>query len=82
MMIRHPQYGVLEASVELRGGTTDRIVTITDMRVAELGIAFAADGRLRIRIDRCLRCLPLADAAKAQELSKAGHPHGKLILHP
>ncbi|MFE9171669.1 zinc-binding dehydrogenase [Streptomyces kebangsaanensis] len=95
MIIRHPQYDVLEASIELRGGTTDRIVTIADMRAAEPGVAFAADnsrrfgpalaapptadGRLRIRIDRSL---PLTDAAKAQELSEAGHPRGTLILHP
>ncbi|MCK9902635.1 NADPH:quinone reductase [Parafrankia colletiae] len=90
-------YNVLEASIELRGGTTDRIVTIADMRAAELGITLstgpslqfqpaladyarlAADGRLRLRIDRSF---PLADAAKAQELSEAGHPRGKLVLRP
>ncbi|GAA4579404.1 NADP-dependent oxidoreductase [Planotetraspora phitsanulokensis] len=90
-------YDALEASIELRGGTTDRVVTIADMRAAELGVAFtsamgrrfgpaltdyarlAADGRLRVRIDRSL---PLADAAKAQDLSEAGQLRGKLILHP
>jgi NADPH:quinone reductase-like Zn-dependent oxidoreductase len=90
-------YNVLEVSIDLRGGTTDRIVTIADMRAAELGITLstvpshqfgpaladyarlAADGRLRVRIDRSL---PLADAAKAHELSEAGHPRGKLVLRP
>ncbi|GAB2889227.1 NADP-dependent oxidoreductase [Streptomyces deserti] len=90
-------HDALEASIELRGATTDRIVTIADMRAAELGVTFAAgtgrpfgpaladyarlvaDGRLRVRIDRSL---PLTDAAKAQDLSEAGHARGKLILHP
>ncbi|MEV7976781.1 NADP-dependent oxidoreductase [Streptomyces sp. NPDC086519] len=90
-------YNALEVSIDLRGGTTERIVTIADMRAVELGIPIsaeassqfgptlagyarlAADGRLRVRIDRGL---PLADAAKAQELSEAGHPHGKLVLRP
>lgn len=89
-------YDVLEASIELRG-TTDRIVTIADLRADEVGVTFAdgngrrfgpalaeyarlaSDGRLRVRIDRSL---PLADAAAAQTLSEAGHPHGKLVLHP
>lgn len=89
-------YDVLEASVELRG-TTDRVVTIADMRADEFGVAFAdgddrrfgpalaeyarlaSDGRLRVRIDRGL---PLAEAAAAQALSEAGHPQGKLVLHP
>ncbi|MER7930621.1 NADP-dependent oxidoreductase [Streptomyces sp. NPDC096057] len=88
-------YDALEASIELRGGT-ERIVTIADMRAAELGITFtsddrpfgpqlaeyarlAADGRLRVRIDQSF---PLADAAKAQELSEMGHARGRLILRP
>jgi NADPH:quinone reductase-like Zn-dependent oxidoreductase len=89
-------YDVLEASIDLRGGTTDRIVTIADVRAFELGVTFAsndrrfgrqlaayarlaADGLLRVRIDRVL---PLADAAEAHELSESGHPHGKLVLRP
>ena len=91
-------YGPLEVSLELRGGTTDRIVTIADIRAFELGITFsntsrgsefaptlaeyarlATDGRLRVRIDQSL---PLADAAKAHELSESGHPRGKLLLRP
>ena len=39
----------------------------------------AADGRLTVRIDRTL---PLAEAARALELSEAGHPRGKLVLLP
>jgi NADPH:quinone reductase-like Zn-dependent oxidoreductase len=89
-------HDVLDLSIELRGGTTERIVTIADYRGAELGIfsagtgrqfgpqlaeyaRLAADGRLRVRIDRSF---PLADAAKAQELSESGHVRGKLILRP
>ncbi|MGW2523470.1 NADP-dependent oxidoreductase [Streptomyces sp. NPDC001617] len=90
-------HDVLEASVELRGGTTDRIVTIADPRAAELGIILsggptrpfgpqladyarlAAEGRLSVRIDQTL---PLTEAARAQDLSEAGHSRGKLILHP
>ncbi|TDU05955.1 NADPH:quinone reductase-like Zn-dependent oxidoreductase [Streptomyces sp. 846.5] len=89
-------YDVLEASIGLRGGTTDRIVTIADAQAFELGVTFAgddrrfgpqlaayarlaADGLLRVRIDRAL---PLADAAEAHELSESGHPHGKLVLRP
>ncbi|MEV7391563.1 MULTISPECIES: NADP-dependent oxidoreductase [unclassified Streptomyces] len=88
----------LDISMELRGGTTDRIVTIHDQRALELGITMstgprqqqfapelaeyarmAADGRLTVRIDRTL---PLAEAARALDLSEAGHPRGKLVLLP
>ncbi|MFC9915333.1 zinc-binding dehydrogenase [Streptomyces sp. NPDC059862] len=80
-----------------KAATANSTVTIADRRAAELGVTFAAgdssrfgpaladcarpaaDGRLHVRIDRSL---PLADAANAQELSEAGHPRGKLILHP
>lgn len=89
--------GALKASIELRGSTTDRIVTIADPGASELGVAFSADGnrqfgsalaeyarlvadgRLRVRIDRSF---PLADAAKAQELSETGHARGKIVLRP
>jgi NADPH:quinone reductase-like Zn-dependent oxidoreductase len=89
-------HDVLELSIELRGGTTERIVTIADFRGFELGIfsagtgrrfgrqlagyaLLAADGQLRVRIDRSF---PLSDAAKAQNLSESGHAHGKLVLRP
>ncbi|MFJ9590805.1 NADP-dependent oxidoreductase [Streptomyces acidicola] len=90
-------HDILKVSIDLRGGTADRIVTVVDPQAGELGITFssgigrpfgaalagyarlAADGRLRVRVDRSL---PLADAARAQELSEAGHARGKLVLHP
>ncbi|MEU0823096.1 NADP-dependent oxidoreductase [Streptomyces mirabilis] len=90
-------HDALDVSIELRGGTTDRIVTIADFRAMDLGITFAiggerpfgpelaayarlaADGKLTVRIDQSF---PLADAAKAQDLSEGGHARGKLILHP
>lgn len=88
-------HDVLEVAVELRG-TTDRIVTIADPRAAELGIAFSgggrrsgqqlsayarlgADGGLRVRIGQSF---PLAEAAKAHELSESGHASGKVLLRP
>ncbi|ELP63127.1 NADP-dependent oxidoreductase [Streptomyces turgidiscabies] len=90
-------HDALEASVELRGGTTDRMVTIADMRAAELGVTFSAGAprpfgpaladyaRLvadgRLRV-RIDRSLPLADAAQAQDLSAGGHARGKLLLRP
>ncbi|MEV8393363.1 MULTISPECIES: NADP-dependent oxidoreductase [unclassified Streptomyces] len=36
--------GALPDSIELRGGTTDRIVTIADPAAAELGVAFSSGG--------------------------------------
>ncbi|HET6858856.1 MAG TPA: NADP-dependent oxidoreductase [Streptomyces sp.] len=89
--------GALPASIELRGGTTDRIVTIADTAAAELGVTFsaggtdrsqdqlaehaqqAAEGGLRLTV---ADALPLAQAAKAQELSESGHARGKLVLLP
>uniref|UniRef100_A0AAU2VVV2 NADP-dependent oxidoreductase n=1 Tax=Streptomyces sp. NBC_00008 TaxID=2903610 RepID=A0AAU2VVV2_9ACTN len=88
--------GALPDSIELRGGTTERIVTIADTAAAEHGIPFsagspgsaeqlaeharlAADGELRVPVERAL---PLVDAADAQRLSEAGHVRGKLVLLP
>ncbi|MGS2587379.1 NADP-dependent oxidoreductase [Streptomyces hebeiensis] len=86
--------GALEDSVILRGGT-DRIVTTADFRARELGIVFAegpqrrsaarlaelaqqaADGTL---VTTLSATYPLADAAKAQQASDAGHNRGKLVL--
>jgi hypothetical protein len=39
----------------------------------------AADGRQSVRIDQSL---PLAEAAKAHEISESGHPREELILGP
>ncbi|WP_434594201.1 NADP-dependent oxidoreductase [Streptomyces sp. A5-4] len=89
--------GALPDSIELRGGTTDRIVTIADAAAADLGVTFssggtdrpqdrlaehaqlAAEGGLRLTV---AETFPLAQAAKAQELSESGHTRGKLVLIP
>ncbi|MFE9368341.1 NADP-dependent oxidoreductase [Streptomyces sp. NPDC006711] len=89
--------GALPDSIALRGGATSRIVTIADPGAAESGVVFsgeatpdprpvftaharlAAAGRLRVRH---AGTFPLADAAKAQELSEGGHVRGKLALAP
>ncbi|PSM38882.1 NADPH:quinone reductase [Streptomyces dioscori] len=86
--------GALEDSITLRG-TTDRVVTTADFRARELGIVFAegpqrrsatrlaelarlaADGDLTVTVGTTY---PLADAAKAQEVSDSGHGRGKLVL--
>ncbi|MGW2182209.1 NADP-dependent oxidoreductase [Streptomyces sp. NPDC001732] len=89
--------GVLPDSIELRGGTTDRIVTIADADAAKYGVAFSG-GRLartngglakyaraategRLTIP-VARTFPLGEAAKAHELSEEGHVRGKLVLLP
>jgi NADPH:quinone reductase-like Zn-dependent oxidoreductase len=89
--------GALPDSIELRGGTADRVVTIADMGAQELGVTFfpgvtpadvkraglaenvrlAGEGTLRLRV---AETFPLADAGKAQEISEAGHPAGKLVI--
>ncbi|KIF75964.1 NADPH:quinone reductase [Streptomyces sp. 150FB] len=89
--------GALPDSIELRGGTTDRVVTIADMAAGDLGVTFssggippekqraglaehltlAADGALHVRIGERYA---LADAAKAQAESEAGHAAGKLVI--
>ncbi|MFI5858206.1 NADP-dependent oxidoreductase [Streptomyces parvulus] len=86
--------GALEDSIALRGGT-DRIVTTADFRAAELGVVFAegpqrrsaarlaelarlaADGSLVTTVGAVH---PLAEAAKAQQASDAGHNRGKIVL--
>jgi NADPH:quinone reductase-like Zn-dependent oxidoreductase len=86
--------GALEDSITLRGGT-DRIVTTADFRARELGIVFAegpqrrsatrlaelarqaADGTLVTTLGATY---PLAEAARAQQASDAGHNRGKLVL--
>lgn len=87
----------LPVSIALRGGTTDRIVTIADMHAADHGVVFSAggtppekvravlaaharlavEGRLAVPV---VETFALADAAKAQELSEAGHVRGKLVI--
>ncbi|MFE0426041.1 zinc-binding dehydrogenase, partial [Streptomyces sp. NPDC058953] len=83
-------------SVELRGGTPDRIVTIADPAAADYGVTFsskavrdlaqlAAHARLaaegRLRIP-VAEVFPLADAGRAQHASEHGHAPGKLVLRP
>jgi len=87
----------LPVSIALRGGTTDRIVTIADMHAADHGVVFSAGGtppeqvraimaaHARLAVEGKLaipvvETFALADAAKAQELSEAGHVRGKLII--
>ncbi|MFD5100098.1 NADP-dependent oxidoreductase [Streptomyces albidochromogenes] len=91
--------GVLPLSIELLGGSAERVVTIADPNAADHGVVFsaggtepaavraglaeharlAAEGLLDVRI---AEVFPLADAAKAHELSEAGHARGKLIIRP
>ncbi|WP_328398159.1 NADP-dependent oxidoreductase [Streptomyces sp. NBC_00390] len=89
--------GALADSVVLRGGTTDRIVTIADPDAAKHGVTFSSGGskaperalagHARLAADGRLRIRidsshPLRDAAKAQTLSEAGRARGKLVLTP
>lgn len=87
----------LPASVELRGGTTDRIITIADPAAAAHGVRFSAGGtkrpetglaeHVRLAADGRIRIpvvevFPLADAARAHALSETGHVRGKLVITP
>lgn len=87
--------GALPASIELRGDTTDRIVTIADPMANEYGVTVSFGGG-----DRSLEGLrqaasryvdgalavpvretrPLADAAAAHRSSEQGHGLGKVVL--
>jgi NADPH:quinone reductase-like Zn-dependent oxidoreductase len=48
-----------------------------DARGLESLAALVDAGRLRVEIDTAL---PLAEAAKAHEISQAGHARGKIVL--
>jgi NADPH:quinone reductase-like Zn-dependent oxidoreductase len=87
--------GALPDSIELRGGTTERIVTIADPQAAGLGILFSATGserpqdaladQLRLAAEGKLRVevarvFGLAEGAEAQRVSEEGHTRGKLVL--
>ncbi|MFD7495106.1 NADP-dependent oxidoreductase [Streptomyces sp. NPDC059832] len=89
--------GALPDSIELRGGTTERIVTIADADAAKYGVAFSGGGieRAGERLAENARTaaagrltvpvaqtFALGDAAKAQQLSEEGHVRGKLVLLP
>ena len=88
--------GALPASVELRGGSTERIVTIADPAAFEMGITFSS-GVAGDRSSDALvlvanlvatgevslppaRVFPLADAAAAHRESENGHGRGKIVL--
>lgn len=87
--------GALPASIELRGGTADRIVTIADPTAGELGVTYSSGGGERsldgLRqvaaryveggMDLPIReTYPLADAAEAHRSSEQGHGRGKVVL--
>ncbi|MEU0845222.1 NADP-dependent oxidoreductase [Streptomyces sp. NPDC005962] len=88
--------GALPVSIELRGGTPDRIVTIADPAAAEYGVAFSSGGDRDadalagyarsadeggLRVP-VARSFPLQDAAAAHAESESGHVRGKLVLRP
>lgn len=88
--------GVLPDAIELRGGTTERIVTIADPAAADLGVTFSSKPRrsaealaeyARLAVAGQLQiplaqAYPLADAAHAAARSDTGHGRGKLVLLP
>ncbi|MET0494739.1 MAG: NADP-dependent oxidoreductase [Actinoplanes sp.] len=79
--------GALPDSIELRGGTTERIVTIADPAAQEFGVTFSPGGQPRIVVPEHLRVsvaqtFPLAEAGRAQQVSATSHTPGKLVIHP
>ncbi|GAA2611835.1 zinc-binding dehydrogenase [Paractinoplanes durhamensis] len=88
--------GALPDSITLRGGTTDRIITIADPTAADHGVTFSSSGTPtpealaelarratigELRIT-VAETYPLTEAAQAQTRSATGHTRGKLILLP
>jgi NADPH:quinone reductase-like Zn-dependent oxidoreductase len=90
--------GGLKESIDLRGGTERIVTIAdmsagdlgvevsvggTDPEIVKgwltKQLQLAADGQLKVRI---AETFPLADAAKAQEISETGHAKGKLVLLP
>ncbi|GAB2596815.1 NADP-dependent oxidoreductase [Kribbella endophytica] len=90
--------GGLKESIDLRGGTERIVTIAdmsagdlgievsaggTDPEIARgwltQQLQLAADGQLKVRI---AETFALAEAAKAQEISEAGHAKGKLVLLP
>jgi NADPH:quinone reductase-like Zn-dependent oxidoreductase len=87
--------GALPDAIELRGGSTDRIITIADPAAGELGVAMSTGGT-PIPVDEIAKAAesaergeltvtvaatyPLAEAAKAQEVVDGGHAGGKIVL--
>ncbi|HEX7307920.1 NADP-dependent oxidoreductase [Lentzea sp.] len=88
----------VDVLIGLRGSTDRIVTIVSAQAASELGITFsgggggapfgsrlgeyarlAADGGLTVRV---AQTFPLADAAKAQEVSADGHAAGKLVLRP
>jgi NADPH:quinone reductase-like Zn-dependent oxidoreductase len=89
--------GALPDSIELRGGTTDRVITVGDYAAAEHGVTYSVGAtevpmqvlaeQARLAAEGALRVrvaevLPLAQAVKAHEISDGGHARGKVVLLP
>jgi NADPH:quinone reductase-like Zn-dependent oxidoreductase len=86
--------GALPDSIALRGGTTERIVTIADPDAERLGVTGSYKARrsvdglaelARLAVAGTLRvavaeAFPLAEAGRAHERSETGHTRGKLVL--
>jgi NADPH:quinone reductase-like Zn-dependent oxidoreductase len=87
--------GALPASVELRGGTTERIVTIADPDAGAHGVTYSGGGGQRSldglreaarlyeagALTMPIRAsYPLAEAAAAHRDSEEGHGRGKIVL--
>ncbi|MGM1060219.1 NADP-dependent oxidoreductase [Saccharothrix sp. Mg75] len=89
--------GALADSVELRGGTAERVVTIADPTARQHGVVFSGGpaerdpARLAEVAELVARgsftvevgaTLPLSEAAEAHRVVEAGHARGKLVLLP
>jgi NADPH:quinone reductase-like Zn-dependent oxidoreductase len=88
--------GALPAAIELRGGTTDRIVTIADPAADDYGVTFSSTSRrsadalarwAELAVTDRLRVTiagtyPFADAGDAAGRVETGHGRGKIVLVP
>ncbi|AEV83186.1 NADPH:quinone reductase [Actinoplanes sp. SE50] len=87
-------YGALPDSIDLAGGSTERVVTIADPAARTLGVVFSAGAQntvegltdlARLAGTGALRLTvagtyPLSDAGRAQVQSATGHTRGKLVI--
>jgi NADPH:quinone reductase-like Zn-dependent oxidoreductase len=67
----------IAAAAAARGARAASLLVEPDARGLESLAALVDAGRLRVEIDTAL---PLAEAAKAHEISQAGHARGKIVL--
>jgi NADPH:quinone reductase-like Zn-dependent oxidoreductase len=90
--------GALPASIELRGGSTDRIVTIADPDAAQHGVRHSSGGGGGRSLDGLREAVRLFEAgtlvvpiratyrfgqaAAAHRASEEGHGRGKIVLVP